>query len=363
MLLPAGVHYAPLLVENVAAMAIRGAGIGQTFLRVDGEWGIEMRGEVGSLEISDLTIMMNGKGTGIGCNSGTEVDRFRARRVEVMNGATGISLNADLGGHFRNASVEDCWIHDMPGTVSGSGYGIHAANAETVLIARNLVERCGRHSIYHARTGKRVPGGFRIVENIIREHRGNVPDDGAIRCALVVGRSCGGIVAFNQIINPTGGGMELSHDNTPDKPWPADSLSVLGNQFFGRRGPAPYVLIGEQRVPTDYVIEDVTMTGNCFDTKHDGTAMNPDILLLNGRHITLSNTHRHRGSDGNTQRALTIGDTRFATGFDHLFDIDARGSHYAFDDDVNARRVTLDGPARTPGSLVLAGVDSPYIEA
>lgn len=358
-----GSHYAPLVVENIAAMTIRGRGIGQTFLRIDGEWAVEMRGKVGSLEVTDLSIVLNGKGTGIGCVSGTEVDRFRAKRVEVSNGATGISLNADLGGHFRDAAVEDCWVHDMPGTVPGSGYGIHAANAETVLIARNLVERCGRHSIYHARTRKRTPGAFRIVENVIRDHRANVIDDGAMRCALVVSRSCGGIVANNQIINPTGGGMELSPDNTPGKPWPADSLHVTGNQFFGRKGAAPYVLMGEQQVPSDYVLEDVMMTGNYFDTVHDGTAMNPDILILNGRHIRLANYHRHRGSDGNTQRALTIGDARFAKTTAHLSDIDARGSHFVFDDMENDRAVTLDGPARYPAdSLVYVGVAAPYIE-
>lgn len=358
--LPAGEHQ-PIVVENTTALRIRGEGIGQTILRVDGEWGIEMRGKVGSLEVSDITIAMNGKGTGIGCNSGTEVDRLRARRVEVMNGATGISANADLSGYFRDVKIEDCHVHDMPGEEPGHGYGIHAANAELLTISGCLVERCGRHSIYQARTAKRTPGAIKIIGNTIRQHRPN-PTQEAMRTAIVVSRSCGVIVAHNQIIDGRGGGLEISAVNTgEDRPWPCDSVDVYGNQFFGRKDSICYVLIGEQGMPVRYVPEDISVTGNRFDTVHEGVPTQPDIWVLNGRRITLTNTHRHRGNDGSTQRGITIGDPRFGKTVEHLSDVDTRGSRFFCDAANTARFVTVDGPARMPIAQVFSDL-LPYTE-
>lgn len=355
--LPTGDYRASIVAENIDAMRIRSEGIGRTILWIEAAYAIELRGKVGSLEVSDLSIILNGKGTGIGCASGTEVDRFRASRVEVSNAATGISMNADLGGHFRNARVEDCHIHDMPGEVSGSGYGIHAANAENVTISGNLIERCGRHSIYQARTAKRVPGAIRIIANTIREHRKDTKTPGYPRCAISISRSSGVIVAHNQVIDGSGGGLEISADGgSNDRPWPCDSIDVIGNQFFGRKDALCYVMLGEQQVPPVHVLEDVSLAGNRFDTVHDGEARQPDIWILNGRNITLSNIHRHRGADGTTQRAVTIGDSRYGTSLAHLNKVFERGSDFLFDDLDNSRPVTIDGPLLSRDAIWSASV-------
>lgn len=347
--LAAGEYTAPIIVENIGATRIRGEGIGRTILRVDGPYAIQMIGKVGSLEVSDLSIALNGKGVGIGCNSGTEINRFRVRRVEVSNGVTGISMNADLAGYFRNAKVQDCHIHDMPGEVSGSGYGIHAANAENVTISANLLERCGRHSIYQGRTAKRTPGAIKIIGNTIREHRKGTTTPNYPRCAISVTRSSGVLVAYNQVIDGYGGGLEIAADGeSTERPWPCDSIDVRDNQFFGRKDSLCYVMLGEQQVPPGYVLEDVSLTGNRFDTVHDGEARQPDIWILNGRNITLSNIHRHRGSDGTIQRAVTIGDRRFGTSSSHINNIIERGSDFWYDDkSANARSITVDVPTGT----------------
>jgi hypothetical protein len=337
-------------------------GQGRTRLIIDGPWGIQLQGKVGSLEVHDLTIDMQGKGTGIGCNSGAEVGRFRAQRVEVLNGDTGISANADLGGSFRDVKIRDCFVHDMNGAESGSGYGIHAAQAMLLEISGNRLERCGRHSIYQAKSPKGQPGQVSILNNKIFAHRGQIGDVGAIRCAIVVSRSNGVIVEGNQVEGGFGGALEISEDN-----WPCSTVLVRGNQFTGRKETVPYIWIGKQEVPQGTPVENITLDGNYFDTLHNGTAMNPDILLANGLNIVIKNgTHRHRGEDGLVQRAITLGHSGYAKLPAHLDRVYAHGNTFLFDGPqfaANTRDYSIDGPLRFESAQKLIEGGRIYMEA
>src|ERR1035437_4904252 len=274
-----GEYRLPYLVENQDQYVIKGMGQGRTRLIIDGPWGIQLQGKVGSLEVHDLTIDMQGKGTGIGCNSGAEVGRFRAQRVEVLNGDTGISANADLGGSFRDVKIRDCFVHDVNGAESGSGYA-----------------------------------------------------------------------------------LEISEDY-----WPCSTGLVRGNQFTGRKETVPYIWIGKQEVPQGTPVENITLDGNYFDTLHNGTAMNPDILLANGLNIVIKNgTHRHRGEDGLVQRAITLGHSGYAKLPAHLDRVYAHGNTFLFDGPqfaANTRDYSIDGPLRFESAQKLIEGGRIYMEA
>ena len=100
----------------------------------------------------------------------------------IFNQSMGISFNADLAGYYRFSKIYNNVLENIIGTESGSGYGIHLANAQYCDIFNNIIIGAQRHSIYHAWGNHN-----KIYSNRIIEHRKNVPFN--VRAALAIFRS------------------------------------------------------------------------------------------------------------------------------------------------------------------------------
>lgn len=121
-------------------------------------------------------IIKNFNASAIAGNTNLEFEKMvttatHVTRVQIINNTitgfkVGISLNNDSETYtVNNCIVSGNHVYNCPGSTSGSGYGIHMANARNCIISGNEVVNCGRHAIYHAYGENNI-----IINNEIKNH-------------------------------------------------------------------------------------------------------------------------------------------------------------------------------------------------
>src|SRR5207247_1076815 len=189
-----------ILISGKTGLTIRGNGQGQTIVTFTRKVyiGFEIRSNTRNLTIKDMTIagsvlsplcQENGFDDGVQCYTSadgsrpathgvastggqTGIDGVVLTNLELKDLAVGISVGSELAGRcvantYLNATVSNNYIHDMRGKYGGSGYGIHSACAQDVVIRKNTIARAQRHSIYQGKTPLINDKPIRIVSNVI----------------------------------------------------------------------------------------------------------------------------------------------------------------------------------------------------
>lgn len=284
---------------------IRITGSGHFFLSgaASGAYLIQLVGTIDKLEIDTLELSGdNNSGytqCAIGCNSGQTVSNTRFHGLEIYGINVGISNNADLGGSWTNAWVYDNYIHEIVGTVSGSGYGIQMANCYAAHVYGNTLDNCSRHAIYVAK-------GYNlaaiITDNIIKNHRKDVAT-GTIRPSISCSRCSVVTISNNKFINGYDGAIVIDHDTSSG--FGCSDINVVGNTFTGRKNVTPDIVIGEQAVPgSTYNTFKVSVVGNTFDT--DAALSTGSIIyVLNGTEINIQ-TNRFRAYNVTTTFPICV---------------------------------------------------------
>lgn len=199
----------------------------------------------------------------------------------IMDGfMIGISLNNDSANYtVSNCTVSGNHVYNCPGTTSGSGYGIHLANARNCTISGNEVVNCERHAIYHAYGENNT-----ISNNVIRNHCQNITSYNLL-AALEIGRKSKHItVTGNNFVNcnniclliysplPTNDGDGTTHLFRYGK---CEDIVVQNNNFYkgsltGSIGNLPFIYIGVEGTPYStlstygMVVADVKILNNTF---------------------------------------------------------------------------------------------------
>ena len=353
-----------LQLASVTNISIRGAGRGSLLqMTADGavddldHFGLHLTGTCSGIEICQLRITGLGtdtsRQTGIGSATGAVVSNWHTHHVEVDNVVTGISYNAYLVGLVDVGSIDHCYVHDIIGGVSGSGYGIHCPGATNVNIVDNTVQRCGRHSIYHGWTAPGTYSGNTIARNKILQHRA-ADYDGGYRCALAVSRSFGVDVQGNWFLNGYDGAIEISHDSTG---FDCGDIFVHDNVFAGRQNDVGYIRVGEEAIPGTYLTRNVYIQRNQFFLD-SATFDSVPVSLLNGTgiHITDNKIRRTLSNSASPRTLVNIGDARYGTTAAHCGDIECKRNHFEFSGSDTAQTIAvgIDGPpllAQTPFAL------------
>lgn len=316
---------ADLSVANKTSVRITGSG--RLFLSgaLTGAMIFNLSGTIAGLEIDGLELVGDNN-TGytqaaIGNLSGQTISSVNFHDLTISNINVGISLNAHLSGTYTNGRVHHNRLSNILGTVSGSGYGIHLAKANNVIVEANTIDGATRHSIYQAFG---VDCHNIITHNIITNHRIGVAD-GAFRCAIVVSRSSYVTVSGNHIIDGYDGGMEISHVTSDTVN--CTNIIVTGNQFIGRKNLVPYILVGEQAVPTSYLTSDVSITDNGFYEDVAVSLGGVCITILNGQRIKISGNRQRRVNVGvDVAQFALLGSSTYATADAHIGDITVTGN-------------------------------------
>ncbi len=366
---PAGEYRIP------KGMAVHGAG-----LRLTGEnallrfpdpalrYGVQFVGISDGFQMSNLRLEGAGREavtTLIGADSGAVATNVFIERVHGSHARVGLSMNADRGGRMHGR-IDRVTMEYMYGTLSGQGYNFHFANFNGTV--RDCIARAGeRHAFYCAR------GKMTTLHSCISiDHRIAIGFDGSVRSAFSLSR--GGADAFHcSTIGASGGGMHIAASSLDPEPIanaPAGNNIVAGYHSSGRRDPIAHIVVGEEGnaanpapIPlpgkaSPNVLAGLTIRDGIFDTEHRGVPMQPDIWVWNGRHILIyDNTFVHHGKDpfidpgddGTVQRAITVGDSRFAPTRKHIDYVKITGNRFFHDEGAQFRRLTVDGALRDGG--------------
>ena len=228
------------------------------------------------------------------------IDNVNIVKIKVYNNVIngfkiGISLNNDSeNGTVRDSNVYNNDVRNCPGSTSGSGYGIHMANARNCIISGNYVENCGRHAIYHAYGENNI-----IINNEIRYHCKDYTTY-SLWAAVEIGRKSKNVVvkgnSFYQcnnicllVYSPQyiqDGDEGLAH---LFRYGICDGIVIEGNTFnngnlTGPLGDLPYIYIGYEGanypslLQSGTYVADVTIIKNTF-TKV--TAENVECIQVN----------------------------------------------------------------------------------
>lgn len=194
----------------------------------------------------------------------------------------GISLNNDSDTYTVSyCTVSNNHVYNCQGSTSGSGYGIHMANARNCDITGNEIVNCERHAIYHAYGENNT-----ICNNIIRNHCQNLTTY-PLLAALEIGRKSKNVtVRYNTFVNcnniclliysplaANDGDDGLAH------PWRygrCENIYVRDNSFYkgtltGSIGNLPFIYIGVEATPYSIlsaqgkVVVNVEIRDNLFD--------------------------------------------------------------------------------------------------
>ena len=328
----------------------------------------EKVGTISRLKIADLTLKGENNAAytqeAIGCASGQTISDSTFENLVIQEINVGISCNANLSGSYTKSTIRNNRLSTIIGTSSGQGYGIHLANATDTDVFGNSVDTAHRHAIYQAKGGN----GVRILNNIIRNHRSGVATAG-FTAAIVVSRSSRVTVADNFNIDGYDGGLELSHVTADSAT--TEGVIVTGNQFINRKNATPDLYVGEQAVPGTYVSQKILIDGNHFYNDYANTGSgNPDISILNGLHITITdNQHRCIGVTGN-RPFVVIGSNSYISAADdcHMTVVKnnefiAEGSGLTLTAGVNVCSdvATLAGSVHWIGPNVCTGIATPVL--
>ena len=307
---------------------IRITGKGRVFLSgaASSAYIFQLVGTCDDIEIDGLTLVgENNSGygqTAIGAASGQTISNTRFHDLNISQINVGISLNAFPSGTWTRAMVYANILKDIPGTVSGSGYGIHIPNTTDSHIFDNTIENCDRHSIYQA---SGVNCNNVIANNVIRKHRFTT-GDGSFRSAAVIARSSNVTFIGNKFSQCKDCCLEIAHVTSDS----ANCTNVLveGNSFTNRANAVHTILIGEQAVPTSYATTRVTIRNNTFDDNLSVTAaLPPNIYILNGSDIYIEgNTFIRRNVTSSLSGVILAGDDTYLSANSQIANISVRNN-------------------------------------
>jgi len=338
---------ASLTITNKSRIRITGKG--RVFLSSapSGAYIFQLVGTCDDVEIDGLTLVGDGNSgytqTAIGCNSGQTISNTRFHDLNISEINVGISHNANLSGSWTKGFCYSNSLKNILGTVSGSGYGIQMAKATQITVTENVLDNCGRHSIYQ---GAGVNCGNLIANNVIVNHRSTV-GDGSFRAAAVISRSSDVTFTGNKFYNCFDCCLEISHVTSDS----ANCTNVLveGNSFTNRGNAVHTILIGEQLVPTSYSTSFVNIFNNTFDDDLAVTpALPPNIYILNGTNITIeSNRFVRRNVTSSLSSCVLYGDETYLSSSAQLNNLTVRNN-----------AATADASAGTAGFVTVCATAS-----
>lgn len=268
----------------------------------------EMVGTCDNIEIDHLEIAGDGVTTtqyAIANNSGQTISNVKVHDCYIHDVVVGISLNADLGGSFKYASIHNNKLYNIIGSNPGQGYGIHLAKAYYVDVFANFIDSCQRHSIYQA-TGYDV--GVNIHNNIIFNHRDTVAilsPRASIQCL----RSSGVHIHSNSIIDYKDGGILIGHDTSASQN--CYDIDVYNNKFINRKNAVSSIYVGEQAAPGTYYTYDVRIYNNKIITDNSVSGGGTDIYVFNGKGIDIYDNKIKSINEGGTRYGIQVGNNSF----------------------------------------------------
>ena len=317
---------ASLTITNKSRIRITGKG--RVFLSSapSGAYIFQLVGTCDDIEIDGLTLVgdnNSGYGqTAIGAATGQTISNTRFHDLNISQINVGISLNAFPTGSWTRAMVYANILKDIPGTVSGSGYGIHIPNTTDSHIFDNTIENCDRHSIYQA-SGTNCNNV--IANNVIRKHR-YTTGDGSFRSAAVIARSSNVTFTGNKFYDCKDCCLEVAHVTSDSTN--CTNVLIEGNSFTNRANAVHTILIGEQLVPTSYATSYVTICNNTFDDDLLVTAaLPPNIYILNGEDVYIEgNTFIRRNVSSSLSSVILVGDDTYLNADTQIANISIRNN-------------------------------------
>lgn len=269
------------LVINKSNIEVNGNG---ATLKVDDDgYIITWADGLSNIKVHGLKIIGNGgtKQHAIACNSNHSISNSDFYDNEISEVAVGISLNADLGGTIEDCSIHDNYIHNIHGTDTGSGYGIHVAATNRTNIYNNLIKKCERHSIYHSR------GSFtKIYGNVITDHRNGVAKN-IIRPALPIYRDSSFVEVYgNKFIDCFDGMIKIASDGEIGA-GNCEFVDIYNNQFIRPRNAAYLLQIGSDSTDNTYTCRNIKIRDNWFQDDVDLTSNTIVLNIVRGINIEL----------------------------------------------------------------------------
>ena len=316
---------ASLSITNKSNIRITGGGSIFFSGAPSGAFIFQLVGTVSSLEIDHLTLIGDNNASyfqsAIGCNAGQTISNTRFHDLNISNINVGISHNAYPTGTWIKGVCHNNTLTNLIGTGAGQGYGIHLSGATNIRVYGNVVDNASRHGIYQ---GSGTNCNNVIEANQIVNHRSTV-FDATYKTAISCSRSTGVTIANNKVMNGYDGGLEVSHENATALT--GGDIIVTGNSFTGRLNNVPYILIGQQAVPTVAVVSNVEIIGNLFNSAAIGGIFSSEIYIANGLQINIQhNTIRRTGVGASLTQCIEVGDSTFATSDTHIGDITIRNN-------------------------------------
>src|SRR5579862_6110131 len=285
-----------------------------------GTFAFRLAGICSHIEIVNLSILGVGKveshQAGIGNMSGETISDVSFHNLIIQDLVTGISLNANLSGSYKLAIVKDNSLLNIIGTDSGSGYGIHIANAEHSIIGNNILTKTQRHAIYHGRGSYNT-----ICFNHISGHREGVSES-AFRCAIVVARDSTGInVTGNTIEGSYDGGISI--EGTTSGPLTVSDCSITQNVLINPKNAVPLIFCGEQTRQENVSIRNLSLCNNTLEVDASTVPAFPLLSVYFGNSVKISNNSIHiRNVSGEPFSAMLIGHGTYVNSMAFLQDFD-----------------------------------------
>lgn len=280
--------------------------------------GFELHGTCSQVAVQDFQLIGDGVAAnghaGVWMSDGQTMTNINVLRNHINDVSLGVSFSAYTSGTFAGGIIAFNDLDTIVGTSVGTGYGIHIAKATGIRVFENKINAAQRHSIYHAAGDT----GNIIHNNIITNHRSAVADGSQI-VAIAVTRSSNVTVADNILKDGFDGGLEVSHDTSTTEN--CSNILIQGNQFINRGDDLADIFVGELVVPTSYETTHVKIAGNLFSNAYGNTAANPDILIYNGRQISIeSNTFKKTGISS-TARYIGVGHSSYISADAHCTEV------------------------------------------
>ena len=307
---------------------IRLTGKGRVFLSgaASNAYIFQLVGTCDEIEIDSMTLAGDNnaayKQTAIGCNSGQTISNTRFHDLNISNINVGISHNANLSGSWTKGFCYSNSLKNISGTVSGSGYGIQMAKATQITVTENVLDNCGRHSIYQ---GAGQNCNNLIANNVIVNHRSTV-GDGSFRAAAVIARSSDVTFTGNKFYNCYDCCLEIAHVTSDSVN--CSNILVEGNTFTNRGNAVHTILIGEQAVPTSYFTKNITIKNNQFDDDLSVTPLlPPNIYILQGKDIVIEgNKFTRNNVTSSLSEAILLGNNLYIGASTDLNDVVIRNN-------------------------------------
>lgn len=298
-----------LLFITRKSQRIVGSGRNST-IRIAGEGGFWLRG------CTDLTLQsfrMVGPGKGNAIASGHyDVNGVYAMDLWFEEVGLGISFNAYEGGSFNHGVLENIHVKNIRGTSSGTGYGVHVAEAYDVAIDGVFADNCERHDLYLA-SSKR-PSHIKATHIRSINHRCDVAND-SYRAAISIARNNGielDDVVVRDFYDCALDVAQVTEEGGPGNSSDTRDITIRNFTAYNRKNVPAMIRVGEEYpvLPTDTFkqhLSNVFFKNICLVEEAGAGRVEP-LNILNGQHVVID------GFRAVTQArsALVFADQRFS---------------------------------------------------